>query len=92
MPTVSPGPLSDALVDPTRADQRLTELEIKSSYMEDMVEQLNQIIIRQQQDLDTLVRQVSQLRAQLRDASAGGGGAAGPGSAGGARDELPPHY
>ena len=68
-------------------EQRLTDLEIKSSYMEDMVEQLNQIIIRQQQDLDTLVRQVSQLRTQLQDAPEGG-----VANAGGARDELPPHY
>ena len=86
MPSLSPEPS----LDPSLVDQRLTELEIKSSYTEDMVEQLNQIIIRQQQDLDTLVRQVSQLRAQVRDAPAGGAAVAG--SAGGARDELPPHY
>ena len=73
--------------DPSRIDHRLTDLEIKSSYMEDMVEQLNQIIIRQQQDLETLVRQVSQLRTQLQDAPAGGAA-----TAGGARDDLPPHY
>ena len=46
-------------------DQRLTELEIKASFTEDLVEHLNQIVIRQQQDLDALARQIGQLRAQL---------------------------
>ena len=36
----------------TRVEERLNELEIKASFTEDLVEQLNQIIIRQQQDLD----------------------------------------
>ena len=65
-------------------DQRLTELEIKASFSEDLLEQLNQIIIRQQQDIDTLVRLVSHLRAQTPDSAAG--------QAGAPRDELPPHY
>ena len=65
-------------------DQRLTELEIKASFTEDLVEQLNQIIIRQQQDLDALARQIGQLRERLPEA--------GTGQPRGARDELPPHY
>lgn len=65
-------------------DQRLTELEIKVSFTEDMVEQLNQIIIRQQQDLDALARQIGSLREQLPEP--------GTGQVRGARDELPPHY
>ena len=85
-----PSPSHETSLGASLIDQRLTDLEIKSSYTEDMVEQLNQIIIRQQQDLDTLVRQVSQLRAQLRDAPAGA--AAGAGGADAARDDLPPHY
>ena len=65
-------------------DQRLTELEIKASFTEDLVEQLNQIIIRQQQDLDALARQIGSLREQLPEP--------GTGTARSARDELPPHY
>ena len=65
-------------------DQRLTELEIKASFTEDLVEQLNQIIIRQQQDLDALARQIGQLRERSPEA--------GTGQPRGARDELPPHY
>ena len=68
----------------TRVDERLNELEIKASFTEDLVEQLNQIIIRQQHDLDALARQMGQLRDQLPEP--------GTGQPRGARDELPPHY
>ena len=68
----------------TRVEERLNELEIKASCTEDLVEQLNQIIIRQQQDLDALARQIGQLREKLTEP--------GTGSARSARDELPPHY
>ena len=39
-------------------DKRLTELEIKASFMDDMMDSLNQVIIRQQATLDLLVREV----------------------------------
>ncbi|MBC7619310.1 MAG: SlyX family protein [Candidatus Saccharibacteria bacterium] len=68
----------------TLVDQRLMELEIKASFTEDLVDQLNQIIIRQQHDLDALARQVAQLRAQLPEP--------GTGQPRMAHDELPPHY
>ena len=68
----------------SRVDERLTELEIKASFTEDQVEQLNQIIIRQQQDLEALARQIGQLREQLPEP--------GTGLPRSARDELPPHY
>ena len=67
-----------------RVDERLNELEIKASFTEDLVEQLNQIIIRQQHDLDALARQIGQLRDQLPEP--------GTGQPRTARDELPPHY
>ncbi|MFC5523068.1 SlyX family protein [Polaromonas jejuensis] len=65
-------------------EQRLTDLEIKASFTEDLVDQLNQVIIRQQQQIDRLVREVGQLRQQIPDA--GTGALARPG------DDLPPHY
>lgn len=65
-------------------DQRLTELEIKASFTDDLVEQLNQVIIRQQCQIDALVFEVQRLRQQLPDASSG--------SPNNPRDELPPHY
>ena len=70
--------------DTDRNDQRLTELEIKASFTEDLVEQLNQVVIRQQEQIDLLVREVAALRRQQRD-----GAGAEPGSP---RDERPPHY
>jgi SlyX protein len=56
-------------------ERRLTDLEIKASFTEDLVEQLNQIIIRQQQDLDALARQIGQLREQLPEPGTGTQGA-----------------
>jgi len=65
-------------------DHRLTELEIKSSFNEDLLEQLNEVVIRQQRQIDALLREVSQLRQQLPEAGSGAFSRAG--------DELPPHY
>jgi SlyX protein len=74
---------TDRHIDP-RIDQRLTDLEIKASFAEDMVEQLNQIIIRQQKQIDQLVGEVLRLREQSEQAAAGG-----PRNM---RDDLPPHF
>jgi len=65
-------------------EQRVTDLEIKLGFTEDLVDQLNQVIIRQQQQIDLLTREVMQLRQQTPD----DGGAAFRSL----RDELPPHY
>jgi SlyX protein len=75
------------MTTPQDTDHRLTELEIKSSFTEDLVDQLNQVIVRQQQDIDRLGRELGQLRQQLRDTDPGGQAAARN-----LRDELPPHY
>ena len=64
-------------------DQRLTDLEIKASFTEDLQEQLDQVVIRQQQQIDLLVREVSRLQQRNTD------GAGGPRSP---TDDLPPHY
>ena len=70
---------------PNALAERLTELEIKSSYAEDLLEQLNMTIYRQQEQIDRLIRQVAQLREQSQNAMQDG-------SASNPRDELPPHY
>ena len=72
-------------------DKRLTELEIKASFMDDMMDSLNQVIIRQQATLDLLVREVSALKGQLEQTSSGSLGAAGD-VLSRARDNAPPHY
>lgn len=65
--------------------QRLTELEIKASFTEDLLEQLDQVIIRQQRQIDLLAREIAQLRQQPA-------GEPGPGLARNPQDDLPPHY
>jgi len=65
-------------------DHRLTELEIKASFNEDLLDQLNQVVIRQQQQIDALTREVAQLRQQIPDVGSGAFSRAG--------DDLPPHY
>ncbi len=65
-------------------DERLEALEIKAAFTEDLLDQLNLTIYRQQQQIDQLTREVVQLRQQQPE---GAGGT--PRSL---RDELPPHY
>lgn len=64
-------------------EQRITELEIKASFAEDTVEQLNAVVVRQQAQIDRLIRELVELRDRA---------AAEPGASRTLRDELPPHY
>ncbi|MES2839189.1 MAG: SlyX family protein [Pseudomonadota bacterium] len=69
----------------TDTEQRLTELEIKASYADDLLDTLNQLVARQQEQIDLLLREVSRLRQRGGDEGLSGG----PRDP---RDELPPHY
>jgi len=71
--------------DQQRIIERLESLEIKASFTEDLLDQLNMTIFRQQELIDRLTQEVIQLRQQPPD---GGGG----GAPRNLRDELPPHY
>lgn len=88
-PGMSPNPTSpSAQPEPlptTQIDQRLTELEIKAAFTEDLVEELNRTVVRQQQQIDLLVRELLQLRDQAESAQA-------QPTFRSLRDELPPHY
>ena len=64
--------------------ERMMELEIKSSYAEDLLEQLNMTIYRQQQQIDMLINEVRELKRQAPEG--------GQGTPRNLRDELPPHY
>ncbi|WP_374564554.1 SlyX family protein [Ideonella sp.] len=68
----------------TEIDRRLMELEIKASFSEDLIDHLNEAIVRQQQQIELLMRELRQLRDQLPNDSAG--------TPRTLRDELPPHY
>lgn len=65
-------------------EQRLTALEIKASYADDTLDRLNEVIVRQQQDLERLMRELTLLREQRSSAE--------PPPFRSLRDELPPHY
>ena len=70
--------------EPTSTDTRLTALEIKASFTEDLLDKLDQIVTRQQDQIDRLTREVQFLRQQTPDE--------GPQPQRNLRDELPPHY
>jgi SlyX protein len=65
-------------------ESRLTELETKLAFAEDLLETLNQTVIRQQAQLDSMQQQLRMLHQQLQDAL--------PDEARSLRDEIPPHY
>ena len=75
---------NSAMENPRHTDQRLTELEIKASFSEDLLDELNRATFRQQQQIDRLIRERGPLRQQGPDAGAG--------VARGTRDAMPPHY
>lgn len=68
----------------TRLDERITELEIKASFTEDLIEQLDQVIIRQQTQIDLLIKEVTELRHANADS--------GSTTTRNLRDDLPPHF
>jgi len=65
-------------------ESRITELEIKISYTEDLVEELNRLVYRQQEQIDLLFREIRALREQAQSAQ--------PQEQRSLRDDLPPHY
>lgn len=72
------------MTEPDTTDQRLTNLEIKTTFTEDLIEQLDQIIARQQQQIDLLLREVAELRQPAEDSTKT--------SWRSLRDDLPPHF
>ena len=75
--------MSDAL-SYEALEARIMDLEVKASYADDLLEQLNMTIYRQQQQIDVLINEVRQLRSQVPEGSQA--------IARNLRDELPPHY
>lgn len=65
-------------------ESRITELEIKISYAEDLVDELNHLIFRQQQQIDLLATELNAVRLQLHTSI--------PTETNSLLDELPPHY
>lgn len=65
-------------------ESRITELEIKIGFAENLLDELNMTVFRQQQQIDQLLHEVRTLRQQMQ--------ASAPAEARSLRDELPPHY
>lgn len=84
-PNPVPPPSAAAVSLDAQVDHRLTELEIKASFTEDLVDELNRTVVRQQQQIDMLVRELLQLRDQAESNQAQPAFRS-------LRDELPPHY
>ena len=76
--------INDAPHDLQRVEQRLNALEIKASFSEDLLEQLDTVVIRQQQQIDLLVRELTALRQPVANSSAD--------SPRSLRDDMPPHF
>jgi SlyX protein len=66
-------------------ESRLTEIEIKLTLTEDLVESLNLVIHRQQEQIDTLQRQIRHLYEMIQNTPRGP-------EVRDLRDEIPPHY
>ncbi len=68
----------------SQTDQRLEALEIKASYTEDQLEKLDQVIVRQQAQIDLLILEIQRLRQPVADVD----GMLRPSAA----SDRPPHY
>lgn len=64
-------------------DERVTEMEVKLGFAEDLLDALNQTVYRQQEQIASLERQVRDLRDLIQRL---------PTESHSLRDEIPPHY
>jgi SlyX protein len=67
-----------------RVTERMDELELKVSFLDDALEKLDQVVIKQQGQIDALISEIVTLKQSSTD-----GGLAAPRNL---RDELPPHF
>lgn len=67
------------------SDERLIEIETKLAYQEDLLESLNQLVIKQQDRVDMLELVCRRLLDRMKDIKE-------PGEAVGEQYEIPPHY
>ena len=65
-------------------EDRVTELEVKLAFAEDLLDTLNQTVYRQQERIDQLERVVRDLRQLVLQSI--------PTEQRSLRDEIPPHY
>ncbi len=68
----------------TEIEHRLVDLEIKATFGEDLLDELNRLVASQQAQIDTLVRRLDQMQAHAAASEMGGFRSL--------REEMPPHY
>ena len=66
-------------------EDRITRLEEKFCFNEDLLETLNRMVYQQQQQIDALNNELRRLRQQMQTVQPGE-------AAPSLRDEIPPHY
>ena len=66
-------------------EERLNEVETRVGLAEDLMEELNLVVYRQQQQIELLQSQLRHLHQQLQDGLAAAGERP-------PREEIPPHY
>ena len=71
-------------LEPRVLEDRIIELEVKNAFLGDALDQLNAVVVRQQQQIDLLIREVMALKAQ-----AGASDVLRPDNL---AEEIPPHY
>ena len=65
-------------------EERITNLEIKLSFTEDLIDQLNQTIYKQQQQIEFLYRELKSIKEQASNGDSSANSSP--------KDEIPPHY
>jgi SlyX protein len=76
----------DAGTIDTEIDARLMALEEKASFSEDLVDELNRTVARQQQQIESLARELVRVRRRVEEMGEQDG------TAGDGTQEVPPHY
>jgi len=66
-------------------DDRITELEIRLALQDDLLDELNRTVARQQQQLEWLAKELRRLQEQQMAQQQQGKGPS-------LRDDIPPHY
>ena len=65
-------------------EERITNLEIKLSFTEDLIDQLNQTVYKQQQQIEFLYRELKSIKEHSSSGDSSGNTSP--------KDEIPPHY
>lgn len=66
-------------------DERLTDLEVKLSFQDRMIQDLNEVVIRQQHEIEKLRAEVKTIRSQIGDTDS-------PQIRDQSEEAPPPHY